>query len=252
MTEDLDTKLDKIDKRIIYQLSLDSRNSTTTEIANKMNVSPGTVRNRLNKLERKNVIKGYHANINYEKTGKNLITLIKGSIPIDKQNEIIKKILNLPEVINVRKIITGSIDVHIMAVSQDTRSTNQITKKINKYGVEIVEEDLIQEEHFSPYQPFGPKDHKNDSIIGLKKISGNIETINITVNKNSPVTNKSLKEIKDKDLIGDEVLIIAIERENKVITPKGDTKIKPNDIITILSPKGVSNTDIEVFKNKKN
>lgn len=47
----MDYRVDKIDKRILYYLAQDARNTTAREIAEEVDVSPGTVGNRIEKLE---------------------------------------------------------------------------------------------------------------------------------------------------------------------------------------------------------
>lgn len=59
-----DNPLDDVDRSILHQLQLNAR-QTDTEIAEKVDVTSTTVRNRLDKLEGKGVIRGYHPEINY-------------------------------------------------------------------------------------------------------------------------------------------------------------------------------------------
>ncbi|MEA5388099.1 winged helix-turn-helix transcriptional regulator [Haloarculaceae archaeon H-GB11] len=63
-----DNPLDEVDRSILHQLQLNAR-QTDTEIAEKVDVTSTTVRNRLDKLEEKGVIRGYYPEINYEQAG---------------------------------------------------------------------------------------------------------------------------------------------------------------------------------------
>jgi len=57
--------LDAVDQQILYQLQQDSR-TPVTAIADELNVSDNTVRNRIAKLEERGVIEGYSIQINYD------------------------------------------------------------------------------------------------------------------------------------------------------------------------------------------
>lgn len=61
-------ELSLLDKRIIDYLFLDARDSTVA-LAQKLKVSPETIRQRVKKLEEKKVITGYKTRLNYEALG---------------------------------------------------------------------------------------------------------------------------------------------------------------------------------------
>jgi len=63
----MDTRLDEIDRRIIHALMDDARTISAPTIAEELNVSPGTIRNRIAQLEENGVITGYHASIDFER-----------------------------------------------------------------------------------------------------------------------------------------------------------------------------------------
>ena len=62
-------RLDEIDRRIIHALMDDARNTSAPMIAEGLNVSAGTVRNRIDRLEAEDVIQGYTATVNFERAG---------------------------------------------------------------------------------------------------------------------------------------------------------------------------------------
>jgi len=61
----MESSIDTVDQQILYHLQQDSRTPITT-IADKLNVSDNTVRNRIDKLETLGVIEGYSILINYD------------------------------------------------------------------------------------------------------------------------------------------------------------------------------------------
>lgn len=58
--------LDNVDRGILHLLQLDARHTTVQEIGDKTEVSPCTVRNRIEQLETDGVITGYKPTIDYE------------------------------------------------------------------------------------------------------------------------------------------------------------------------------------------
>lgn len=61
--------LDDTDKAILYLLQHDARGITTTEMGDRVGVSASTVRNRIENLEERNVLRGYHPVVDYDKAG---------------------------------------------------------------------------------------------------------------------------------------------------------------------------------------
>ncbi|KXA94173.1 hypothetical protein AKJ37_07880 [candidate division MSBL1 archaeon SCGC-AAA259I09] len=214
--------------------------------------SPAAKLGRIKKLEKEEIIKGYPADINYEKTGNKFVSLFKSSSSVYDREELARKALQVSGVINVRELLTGERDLHIKVAADDTEHITKIARELSQLGIEIEDEDLIQREHFSPYQPFGPEKGEKEPIIDFRRIVGTAETVDLTVGKNSTVIGKTLEEIKTKGLIDKDSLLIAIERDNKTFTPRGDTTIKKGDIVTIFSTKSISNKTLQAFKSAKN
>lgn len=131
-----------------------------------------------------------------------------------------------------------------------TQRISRIAKELTELGIEIEDEDLVQREIFHPYQKFGPEDEKEEPFISFRKISGNVETVDLTVDRSAPVAGKNLEQINAESLLDKDSLIVTIERGNKVITPKGDTTIEAGDIVTILSSKGIDKENLQVFKKQ--
>lgn len=41
--------------------------------------------------------------------------------------------------------------------------------------------------------------------------------------------------------------MIAIERDDEILTPRGHTQIRPDDLVTVFTRKGASEAAIEIF-----
>lgn len=240
-------RFDSIDKRIIYRLTQDARGTSAPEIAEEVNVSPGTIRNRIQKLEDEGIIQGYHADIDYEKIGKGLINLFKCSSGARERHTLSKKALQVPGVVNIREIMSGEEDLHIKAVGEDMEDITRIASDLTNLGIEIKDEDLIRREYFRPYHLFGPEGEEFEPIIDLRSISGGAEAADLTVAEGVPVAGKTVQEINDLGLLGEDALLISIERGEKTITPHGDSSISPGDIVTIFSPSGLSKETLQSF-----
>lgn len=59
---------ERIDQRILYELMAEARDKTSPVIAERIGVSPGTVRSHVEDLEEHGVIPGYPAHIDFERT----------------------------------------------------------------------------------------------------------------------------------------------------------------------------------------
>lgn len=74
--------IDDIDERILYHLTEDARNTSAPMIADQVDVSAATIRNRIQRLEEAGIIRGYHADINYKRINGMLTSLFVCDAPI--------------------------------------------------------------------------------------------------------------------------------------------------------------------------
>lgn len=236
----MNSRLDNIDKRVIYRLLENARRTSAPDIAEEVNVSAGTIRNRINQLEAQGVIKGYHANIDYERA-EGLLTnvFICNSSAADRE-KCAKQILQIPGVVNVREVMSGRGDLRVKAVGADTNTITRIGQAIEEIGVEIEDEGLLQREYFAPYQPFGPEEVRDrPSMTDFLKLSGDAEVAEFVVDTAAPVTGQTLAESKTTGTFGDDVLVITIERDGTLISPNGQTILEAGDVVTVFSPTGI-------------
>jgi len=80
--------LDDLDKQIVYALQAEARHTSSSDIAEQLDVSASTVRSRIQQLEADGVIRGYHADVDYERAGFQLFTLIVCTAPIPEREEL--------------------------------------------------------------------------------------------------------------------------------------------------------------------
>jgi Trk K+ transport system NAD-binding subunit len=108
----------------------------------------------------------------------------------------------------------------------------------------------VEDELFGAYGPFNPDEAINDPEINdFINLTGDSSVVEVTVGSNAPVGGLSLKEASRTDVISDDILVIGIERDDTEFTPKGNTVIKPDDIVTILSRSKTDDEALEPFQD---
>jgi Lrp/AsnC family leucine-responsive transcriptional regulator len=234
-------RFDEIDKRILYHLAEDARNISAPMIAEEVNVSAGTIRNRINQLEERGVIEGYHAAIDYERADGSLMNLFVCDTAVSEREKLAKQVLRIPGVVNVRELMTGRGNLHVTVIGADTSDLTNIGRALSELGVDIVDEGLLQQEYVTSYQPFGPEDGlAEQSMSDFMSLAGDAEVVSLTVPEGASVAGRTLREANEEGLIGVDVLVVAIERGDMILTPRGDTTIQPGDLATVFSRDGVS------------
>jgi DNA-binding Lrp family transcriptional regulator len=241
-------RLDDLDRRIIYALMQDGR-ATATSIAKNTNVSGATVRNRIEKLESLGIITGYRAHIDFETAGGNLRNLYLCNVPVPEREALAHEARAIPGVINVRSLMTGRRNLHILAIGESTKDLQRISRSLSKLGVEIEDEDLLEDELFDPYEPFNPDDKsRTPALNDFIDLTGNAKILTVSIAANAPIAGVSLEEANRTGVLDEDTLIIAIERDNKEILPHGDTVIQSDDIVTLLSRHRTDARAIEAFQ----
>jgi trk system potassium uptake protein TrkA len=89
---------------------------------------------------------------------------------------------------------------------------------------------------------------KRPSIQDYMRVGDHAEVFEITVDESAPVAGLSLTEAAEEGLIGPEMLIVAVDRnEEGPITPRGGTRIRAGDHLTVYSGKGATPEVTDVF-----
>jgi DNA-binding Lrp family transcriptional regulator len=246
-------RLDEVDKRIIYRLMVDARHTSAPMIADELDVSAATIRNRTRRLEQRGAIRGYRANIDHEQAIGGLANHLVCSTPVPDRERRAEQVRAIPGVISVRELMTGRRNLSVKAIGTDTDDLTRIARSVSNLDIEIESEDLIHREHYQPYSPFGPEQgQSNVSITDYMSLAGKAEVVELTVAEDAPAANKTLQEVSDADLIGEDVLLVTIERDEEVLTPRGDSLMQPGDLATLFSRDGVPREVIDALTNDRN
>lgn len=243
-------RLDDIDKRIIHALMADARTTSAPMIAEQVDVSPGTIRNRINQLGEHDIIRGYHASIDFERADQKHTYLYICSAPAEDIGTVRSTIESIPEVINVRELVSGIKNIHVLAVGETTADFRRIMQSLLNNGIRVDEKHLVQSERVLPYGPFGPAEEATpwrptDAI----HLASGAEMLEITIPEGAPITHHTLADAATDGSLDDEVLVVTIERDGHSITPHGETVIKPDDVVTILLREIDPSTALSPFRD---
>ncbi|WP_435175877.1 Lrp/AsnC family transcriptional regulator [Halorussus sp. AFM4] len=149
--ETLDYALDDVDRGILYALQRDARNSTAHEIAEEVEVSASTVRNRIANLEETGVIEAYQPIINYEKAGYQLRVIFVATVSTDERARLGADALSVEGVIDVREMMTSQRNLFIEVIARNTRDLTAITEELNDLGLEILSSEIVVAHHFQAF-----------------------------------------------------------------------------------------------------
>lgn len=244
-------RLDGVDERILYHLVRDGRNTSAPEIAAEVNVSAGTIRNRIGQLEDAGVIRGYHAAIDYSRTNGRLTNLYICTSPVPERDRLSKQVTEIPGVVGVRQLMKGRSNLHVTAVGDDMQELNRVASNLSSLGLEIEEENLLQSEEILPYHKFGPDESRDGiTITDFLKLSGGAEVVELTVTENARIAGSTLSQANEDGVIHPETLVVSIERDDSILTPRGDTVIRPDDLVTVFCRGGIDEETLEAFGEK--
>jgi DNA-binding Lrp family transcriptional regulator len=154
--------LDDVDRGILYALQRDARNTTINEIAEEVEVSPSTVRNRIDRLEAAGIIEGYYPKINYEKAAFPLHVLFICSAPAEEREELAKEALEARGVVDVREMLTGVRNLFVEAVATDTGDLTVVSNELSRLGFEIETSEILTNHYTRPWAHFDFNGHSTE------------------------------------------------------------------------------------------
>ncbi len=247
----MENRVDEIDKRILHSLAADARNTTAPEIADEMEVTPATIRNRIRQLEEAGVLRGYVADIDYKSIEGHISYQFSCTAPIPHRDRLAQSALGVSGVVTIRELMTGTANLAITAVGADTADISRIAGELSDLGLEIEDESVIEEEYHQPYDPFGPETVPvGPSLTDFMSLAGGAEVVEFTVSEGAEIAGLRIEEAVEEGLLADEMLVVGIEREGDVLTPRGETIIRPGDVISLFSKSGLEKDALDVFGTK--
>lgn len=124
------SRVDELDLKILRIMKNDSRKSYR-EIAGLLKTATATIIKRVREMEKNGVIKGYGADIDYEKLGYDIIAVVELTISKGKLIEMEQEISKIPNVFGVYDI-TGTCDAILLARFKSRRELNSMIKNLLK------------------------------------------------------------------------------------------------------------------------
>lgn len=156
------TKYDAIDREILYALQEDARNLSSAEIADRTEASSSTVRKRIQRLESEGTIKGYSADVDYQKSGYPLRMLLFCTAPIPERGELIEEILDISGVVTVQELVTGEENLLVTAVGESDDDITPVAKELLDMGLTVVDEVLVRSHKTTPFDDFSTEKPMSD------------------------------------------------------------------------------------------
>jgi len=228
-------RLDEIDRRIIYALMDDARNTSAPMIAEDLNVSAGTIRNRIDRLEEEGVIQGYTATVDFERADGRLTTLFMCTVPAAERERLALAAQSIPGVINVRVLMAGRRDLQVVAVGESTADLRDIARSLSELDIQIEDEELVQTEIRGSYTPFGPDETSRSSgATGVVTLADGTEVIEVAVSEDAPIVGQQVDDARSDGTLATDVMLTSIERDGTIIRPDEQTVIESDDIVTLI------------------
>ena len=151
-----DDTTDDIDEAILYALQEDARNVSSGEIADRTGTSGSTVRKRIQRLESEGVIKGYSAEVDYQRSGYPLRMLLFCTASIPERGEIIPEILAIDGVVSVQELVTGDQNLLVTAVGESDSDITPVAQELLDMGLTVADEVLVRSHETTPFGRFDP------------------------------------------------------------------------------------------------
>ena len=157
----------------------------------------------------------------------------------------------------------GRADAIVSTTDQDATNV-MICLLAEEFDVPVVTSVVHNAEHMNLFRQIGVNTIENPqqliaeylyravarpAIVDYMQVGDEAEVFEITVTEDAPLAGKTLTEAGQANLLPDDVLIVAIERESQdePLTPRGNTRVKANDLLTVYSATGAEPELTDIF-----
>jgi DNA-binding Lrp family transcriptional regulator len=149
-----DEEIDDVDRAILYALQEDARNMSSGDIAERTGTSDSTVRKRIQRLESDGVIKGYSADVDYQRSGYPLRMLLYCTASISERGDLIPEILAIDGVVSVQELVTGEQNLLVTAVGETDSDITPVAQALLEMGLKVTDEVLVRSHETTPCDNF--------------------------------------------------------------------------------------------------
>jgi DNA-binding Lrp family transcriptional regulator len=152
-----EAEIDEVDKAILFALQEDARNMSSGDIAKRTGTSDSTVRKRIQRLESDEVVKGYSAEVDYQRSGYPLRMLLFCTASIPERGELIPEILSIEGVVSVQELVTGEENLLVTAVGETDSDITPVAQQLLDMGLTVSDEVLVRSHETTPFGTFDPE-----------------------------------------------------------------------------------------------
>ncbi|MFC6824060.1 Lrp/AsnC family transcriptional regulator [Halopelagius fulvigenes] len=145
--------LDVVDQAILFHLQRDGRRAIT-DIADAVDVSDNTVRNRIRKMEEEGIIEDYQANVNYDNAGIQHLFMFVCTARVAERARLAADVRKYPGVVEVISLMTGNENVYVIAAARAKDDVTNLAYDIEDLGLRIEREHLISDHHRQAFSGF--------------------------------------------------------------------------------------------------
>lgn len=144
---------------------------------------------------------------------------------------------------------SDATNIMVMFLAQELGIPSQVSvvhdpehmSLFRRLGVNVLEnpERLIAEYLYRAVQ--------RPSVEDFMHLSGDAEIFEITVGEGGRLAGRTLAAADEEGVLPDDVRIVAVERDQSVVVPQGDTEIQEGDLVTVFSKRGFDPDLIETI-----
>jgi DNA-binding Lrp family transcriptional regulator len=149
-----DGAIDDVDRAILHALQADARNASSADIAERTGTSDSTVRKRIQRLERDGVIKGYSADVDYQRSGYPLRMLLFCTASIPERGDVVGDVLDIDGVVSVQELVTGEQNLLVTAVGESDDDITPVAQELLEMGLTVADEVLVRSHETTPFGGF--------------------------------------------------------------------------------------------------
>jgi DNA-binding Lrp family transcriptional regulator len=160
---ELAVSLDAIDFSILHALQEDARHTTHEEISDRVDASPSTIRNRIQRLERAGVIDSYTIRVAYERAGFPLRLQFVCTADVEERERLAREVLAVCGVVDVREMLTSERNLVVEVVASSTANLAHITNELYQLDVEIHSSEIIANSYSRSFNYFDDHIHRDES-----------------------------------------------------------------------------------------
>lgn len=148
--------LDDVDRAILHLLQRDARNNSAADIADRVDVTANTVRNRIQRLEERGIVDGYAPVVEYERADYQIKVVMICTAPVPDRTDLAHEALEVENVIDVRELMTGKRNVLVTAVAAESETMTEIASNLHDIGLAVEGEELVKNDYTVPFDGFTP------------------------------------------------------------------------------------------------